>query len=121
MTTQDIVTVTIKWEQDPATGQDVVVATPSVVEVTAGQTIRFRRARDGLEGTMRLTFEDKNFFDTGNPEFAATGVHEGNGDVRVNMIPSPTRCNCELLDARGRVIAQSSTGGVQVEPVKQAV
>lgn len=121
MTTRGTVTVTLKWELDPATGQDVVVATPSIVEVTAGQAIRFQRAPGGPAGTMRLTFEDKHFFDTGNPQFAASGVfHEGDGDVCVKTIPSPTRYKCELLDANGGVIATSpETGGGDVKPVRE--
>lgn len=120
MPVQPPVTVTVTYETDPGTNQPVVTVTPSVIKVSPGQAIHFRRA-GGLKGKMRLTFKDKDFFESSNPQFAATGAfHEGDGDVRVKALPGHTTYLCELLDADGKRIAQSlKDAGGAVEPVKQ--
>ena len=119
MADQPAATVIVSYEIDTGTGQPVVTVTPSVVMVRPGQSIHFRRA-GGLPGKMRLTFKDKDFFDSDNGQFASSGAfHEGDGDVRVKSLPGRTTYLCELLDANGRTIAQSpKDGGGAVEPVK---
>ena len=118
MIAQDFVTVTIAYDLDPTTGQPLVLVTPHVIRVTPGQAIQFQRA-GAMIGKLRVTFEHKHCFETGNPQFAASGVfHEGDGEVRVMTLPGPTTYQCELLDENGGLVAQSTkTGGGSVEPV----
>jgi hypothetical protein len=119
MPVQAPVTVTVSYDLDPHTKQPVVTVTPPVIKVSPGQAIRFRRA-GGMTGKMRVTFKDKDFFGSTNPQFAASGAfHEGDGDVSVKSMPTRTTYLCELLDASGKRIAQSQKdAGGAVEPVK---
>jgi hypothetical protein len=70
---------------------------------------------------MRVTFPEKEFFDTDNSQFVASGkFHEGDGLVRVKTLPHPTTFICELLDENDVIIAGSEAkGGGAVEPVKR--
>jgi hypothetical protein len=119
MPDQSPVNVTVTWNRDAATGEDVVIVSPPVVQVRPGQRIRFIRAGT-VPGRMRLTFKDRTFFGTANPEFEATGaVHEGDGDVSVKEIPYRTTYECELFDPGGQRIAGSRVdAGGAVEPEK---
>jgi hypothetical protein len=110
-------TVIVSYEIDPRTSQPVVTVTPFVVKVSPGQVIRFQRA-GAMRGKMRVTFKDKDFFDSGNPEFWKSGAfHEGDGDLLVKSIPERTTFLCELLDQDGNRIAESREGaGGAVEP-----
>jgi len=111
--------VTVTWDRDPASGEDIVIVSPSVVQVRPGQRIRFIRAGT-VPGRMRLTFKDKTFFGTASPDFAVTGaVQEGDGDVSVKEIPYRTTYECELFDPAGKKIAGNRVdAGGAVEPVK---
>lgn len=110
-------TVTVSYEIDPLTSLPVVTVTPFVVKVSPGQGIRFQRA-GAMSGKMRVTFKDKDFFDSGNPDFQKSGAfHEGDGDVWVKSLPGRTTFLCELLDPYGISIAESPEGaGGAVEP-----
>lgn len=110
-------TVRLTYDKDPVTSRPKVTVTPFLIRVRPGDTIRFQRAGQ-LQGSMRVTFKDKGFFATSNPQFAATGKFlEGDGDVRVNAKPTPTTYRCELLDANGNSIAQSEENqGGAIEP-----
>jgi hypothetical protein len=121
MPVQAPITVTVSYDLDPHTKQPVVTVNPSVIQASPGQAIRFRRA-GGMAGRMRVTFKDKDLFDGGNPQFAATGAfHEGDGDVQIKTLPGQTTFLCELLDPHGNRIAQSlKNAGGAVEPVKSA-
>ena len=99
MADQPVATVIVSYDIDTGTRQPIVKAVPQVVLVRPGQSIHFQRA-GAMPGKMRLTFEDKGFFDCDNGQFATTGAfHEGDGDVRVKTIPGRTTYLCELLDA----------------------
>lgn len=113
------VTVILAYDVDPQSGQPVVKVTPAVIQVSPGQAIKFKRA-GVMRGTMRVTFKDKDYFEGGDSQFAATGAfHEGDADVHVKTLPARTTYVCELLDPAGHRIAQSltNTGGA-VEPVQ---
>lgn len=110
------ITVTVTLTKVPQPGQAAVSANPSVIKVKPGQLIRFTRV--STAGTLRITFPDRQFFETGNPEFAEKGMfHEDDGDVRVKAITRPTELVCEWLDAEGNLKAQSEpSAGIRVEP-----
>ena len=110
-------TVTVTYHKNPKPGQPKVEVNPSLIQVSPGQTIKFVRG-DTNDGTLRITFADRQFFATGKPEFAGSGVfHEKDGDVRVKEIPRRTKYVCELLDAAGHSIARSeANGGGAAEP-----
>jgi hypothetical protein len=104
--------VVITYRIDPKTGAAVIVE-PPVAKLKLTGTIRFKR--DGImDGRLRLTFSDKTSFKTGNLDFAANGVvNEEDGDVTVIAVPSrrQTTYACDLIDAKGNVIAKSQAGG----------
>jgi hypothetical protein len=110
--------VIVSYDVDADTQEWVVTVTPSVVQVTPGQAIHFRRGGN-MPGTLRLTFKDKAYFDSDAAHFASTGaILESDGGVRVKALPGRTTYLCELVDANGRTIAQSpEDGGGAVEPV----
>ena len=94
-------------------------AKPRTISVKPGQTIAFKLGAGSSGGKIRITFHDRHFFATGNPDFGQTGVfHDGDGEVRVvSALSSPTTYHCELLDAQGHVLARSSEGaGGDIEP-----
>lgn len=118
MITQDTVTVYIEYNQDPKTGQPIVLVDPEVARVPLGGTIQFRRIGD-MVGKMRLTFEAKQFFETGSLQFSGV-LHEDDADLRLrtDAVFVRTTYVCELLDLNENVIARTKgTGGGAVEPV----
>jgi hypothetical protein len=110
----EIVTVTY-------TGSAIVEVSPDVVFMDLGDAIKFERSGP-MVGKMRVTFLEKEFFDSDNSQFVASGkFHEGDGPVRVGALPYRTTYICELLDESDAVIASSDhKGGGAVEPVKNA-
>jgi hypothetical protein len=83
------------------------------IPVKQGQTIAFKLGQAPSGAKMRLTFPDRQFFAAAHPKFAQAGVFDqGDGDVRiVAPLTAPTHYHCQLLNANGNVIAQSTENG----------
>jgi hypothetical protein len=112
----ETVTVTVRYD-----GSTPPKADPAVVGVVPGDAIQFVFERGAVNGKMRVTFPEKQFFGTDNPLFAGSGIfHEGDGLVRVGELPYRTTYVCQMLDENDVVIASSDDkGGGAVEPVKR--
>jgi hypothetical protein len=101
----------------------LVKVEPDVVPVDAGDTIEFVQA-PGMPGKLRLTFLEREFFNTtNNSKFAERGeFHLVDGQVRVvTTLPHRTTYKCQLLDENDdkRIIAESDfKGGGAVDPIK---
>lgn len=93
-------------------------ATPPSIRVHLGDTITFHLAPDSKFGTIRVRFRDRHFFSTPKAHFATDGIfQQGDGNVRVaSAVTDRTTYHCELLDASGAVIAESTETGGEVLP-----
>src|SRR5436305_15036916 len=107
-----------KHDVTPMYSSNTFQATPQSIRVDPGDTINFHLAPTSRVGTIRIRFRDRHFFHTPKPNFAMDGVfHGGDGSVRVaSVLTGPTTYHCELLDASGAVIAQSTENGGDVLP-----
>src|SRR5262249_9151016 len=95
-------------------------ATPPSISVRPGDTITFHLDANSMIGTIRVTFRDRRFFNTQRAHFANDGIfQQGDGTVRVaNPLSGPTTHHCELLNAGGAVIAQSTETGGEIIPAE---
>jgi hypothetical protein len=93
-------------------------ATPPSIRVHPGDTINFHLAPNSMFGTIRIRFRDRHFFSTPRAQFATDGIfHQGDGNVHVaNALSAGTTYHCELLDASGAVISQSTETGGEILP-----
>jgi hypothetical protein len=71
-----------------------------------------------MAGSIRVTFRDRQFFDTQHAHFANDGIfRQGDGVVHVaHALSTPTTYHCELVDANGNVLAQSHETGGDIIP-----
>src|SRR5947208_2579480 len=78
---------------------------PDPVKVRDGHTISFKMGTGPPEGKVRVSFTDPQFFSVAH-------FNEGDANVRVTALPTPTTYLCELL-VNGEVVASSKgrTGG----------
>jgi len=126
MSSENIVTIIVKYQLDRA-GHATVVVEPQDIPVQEGCVIQFQRVGNMI-GKMRVTFEKQHrdcFDNADNPSFPVNGeFHEGHRGVEVKKAKVPSekaRYDCELLDGEGKAVAQSQDGkgGGTVEPVKR--
>src|SRR3954447_22953122 len=104
--------ITLNYVEGPPKSLGTVDVVPHLTHVRADDTLEFTR-KDSLAGTMRITFQDKELFDTKNPHFAATGkFFKGDGLVTVKGGRAGTTLFvCELLGPDDKVLATSTDPG----------
>jgi hypothetical protein len=82
------------------------------LKVKQDETISFRVAPGTPDGKILVTFQDKQFFSSANPQFSVTGQYRaGDPDVRATALPpqTVTKYDCALLDDAGNPLAKSNS------------